>query len=51
MCKFKDASDNKFIKVTRRLLAEVSEMDSMAGVGIKDERLKDLLKLVPPKDS
>ena len=51
MCKFPDKNDNKFIKVSRRLRFEISTLHTTTGVDIKDERLKDLLGLVPPEDS
>lgn len=49
MCKFIDARDNKFLKVSRRLLYEVSNLDDPTSVGVNNERVKDLLKLVPPQ--
>ena len=51
MCKFHDKNDNKFIKVSRRLRSEIDTLQTTTGVEIKDERLKDLLRLVPPEDS
>ena len=51
MCKFPDIYDNKFIKVSRRLRAEIGTLQTTTGMTIKDERLTDLLRLVPPKNS
>ena len=51
MCKFIDARDNKFLKVSRRLLFEVGSLEDPTSVGIKDPRVKGLLKLVPPQDN
>jgi hypothetical protein len=47
MCKFKDANDNKFIKATRRLQAEVSSLEEQI-LSLNDVRVQDLLKYVTP---
>jgi len=50
MCKYCDASDNKYIKVARRLKAEARTINDAIKTGIEHERITELLKLAPPRN-
>lgn len=47
MCKFADASDNKFVKTVRRLQAETASLADQT-LNVNDVRITDLLKYVTP---